>query len=147
MHEWSIAEGIVNVLLEMFRDKRIREVDIKIGELRDLDLDVLKSALDILSESSGLGKLKFNLHVSRARFRCLNCGEEWSLERALEMVEETIGAESIVIEEGERELPLHFIPSLIVGLQKCPSCSMMDIAIDSGRELEITRVVVEDDRS
>lgn len=146
MHEWSIAEGIVDVLLEIFKNRKLREVDIKIGELRDLDLDVLRSALNILSESSGLRDLKFNLHVSRARFRCLTCSEEWSLEKALEMVEETVGAGSIVIEEGEPELPLHFIPSLIVGLLKCPSCGMMDIAVDSGRELEITRVVVEDDR-
>jgi len=147
LHEWSIAEGIVDVLLEMFKDKKLREVDIKIGELRDLDLDVLRSALNILSESRSLKGLKFNLHVSKARFKCLNCGEEWGLEKALEMVEETIGAESVIIEESGSELPLHFIPSLIIGLQKCPSCGMMDIAIDSGRELEITRVVVEDDRS
>lgn len=140
MHEWSIAEGIVTALLESFKDKKVLEVEIKIGELRDLDIEVLREALNILSKGTNLEDSRFSIVVSKAVFKCLDCGEEWTMKKALEILNQMLGGEKYIIEEGELEPPVHFIPSLITGLQKCPRCGRIDIEIGSGKELEISKV-------
>jgi hydrogenase nickel incorporation protein HypA/HybF len=140
MHEWSIAEGIVTVLLESFKDQKVLEVEIKIGELRDLNIEVLGEALSILSKGTSLEDSRFSIVVSKAVFKCLSCGERWMMDKALEILSEMLDADKYVIEEGELEPPVHFIPSLIVGLQRCPSCGRIDIETESGKELEISRV-------
>jgi len=140
LHEWSIAEGIVTVLLESFKDQKVLEVEIKIGELRDLNIEVLGEALSILSKGTSLEDSRFSIVVSKAVFKCLSCGERWMMDKALEILSGTLDADKYVIEEGEPEPPVHFIPSLIVGLQRCPSCGRIDIETESGKELEISRV-------
>ncbi|MEM3409841.1 MAG: hydrogenase/urease maturation nickel metallochaperone HypA [Nitrososphaerota archaeon] len=140
MHEWSIAEGIVTTLLESFKDKKILEVEIKVGELRDLNVEVLGEALRILSIGTSLEGSKFNIIVSKAVFKCLNCREEWSMKKALEILNQMLGTEKYVVEEGELEPPIHFIPSLITGLQRCPRCGRIDIDVESGKELEISKI-------
>ncbi|MCL7383833.1 MAG: hydrogenase/urease maturation nickel metallochaperone HypA [Thaumarchaeota archaeon] len=140
MHEWSIAEGIVTTLLESFKDQKVLEVEIKIGELRDLNIEVLREAISILSKGTNLEDSRFSLVVSKAVFKCLSCGEKWMMDKALEILGEMLDASRYIIEEGELEPPIHFIPSLVAGLQKCPRCGRIDIEIESGKELEISKV-------
>lgn len=142
MHEWSIAESVVETLKESFKGRRVLGVEVKVGELRGLDLEILREALKIAAGEAGLGEAKFNVTVSRACFRCLLCGREWGLREALIMMESTIPRSGYVLEE-EPEPPTHFIPGLILGLQACPGCGGMDIDLVSGKELEISRVEVE----
>jgi len=139
MHEWSIAEGIVTALLESFKDQKVLEVEIKIGELRDLNIEVLREALGILSKGTSLEDSSFSLIVSKAVFKCLGCGEKWTMDKALEILSEMLDASKYIVEE-ELEPPIHFIPSLVTGLQKCPRCGRIDIEIESGKELEISKV-------
>lgn len=145
MHEWSIAEGIITALLESFKEQKIIEVEVRVGELRDLNLDVLKEALSILSKDSGLENTRFNIVVSKAFFKCLNCGEEWGMDKALKILSEMLEIEKYIVEEGELEPPVHFLPSLIIGYQKCPKCKKVDIEIVSGKELEISKVYLGDE--
>ncbi len=109
MHEWSIAEGIVTVLLESFKDQKVLEVEIKIGELRDLNIEVLGEALNILSKGTSLEDSRFSIVVSKAVFKCLSCGERWMMDKALEILSGTLDADKYVIEEGEPEPPIHFV--------------------------------------
>lgn len=145
MHEWSIAEGIITALLESFKEQKIVEVEVIVGELRDLNIEVLKEALSILSRRSRLEETRFNLIVSKAFFKCLNCEEEWDMSKALEILSEMLDAEKYIVEGGKLEPPVHFIPSLIIGCQKCPKCGRIDIDIISGKELEISKVYLEDE--
>jgi Zn finger protein HypA/HybF involved in hydrogenase expression len=62
------------------------------------------------------------------------------MDKALEILGEMLDASRYIIEEGELEPPIHFIPSLVAGLQKCPRCGRIDIEIESGKELEISKV-------
>lgn len=139
MHEWSIAEGIITTLLGSFKNKKILEVEIKVGELRDLNIEVLKESLNILSKGTSLEESKFSIIVSKAVFKCLNCGEEWAMDKALEILNRTLDTEKYIVEE-ELEPPIHFIPGLIIGLQRCPRCGRIDIEIESGKELEISKI-------
>ncbi|MEN2974006.1 MAG: hydrogenase/urease maturation nickel metallochaperone HypA [Candidatus Caldarchaeales archaeon] len=144
MHEWSIAESIITTIVESVKYEKILEVDIRIGELRDLNIEALRESLRILSEETKLKNTKFNITVSRAVFKCLSCGEEWGMSEALKIMEGLMTREGYILEEDELEPPTHFIPSLIVGFQKCPSCGRMDIDVRSGREIEIYSVKVEE---
>lgn len=138
-----MAESIVNTISKSFGERKILEVNVKIGELRGLNFEVLKDALKILSKESNLENVKFNLLICKATFKCLNCGEEWNMRKALKILKEILQEDYYVEEEDELEPPTHFIPGLIVGLQRCPRCGRMDIDVRSGRELEISGVVVE----
>lgn len=144
MHEWSIAEGVLEALSELFKDRLILEVNLRIGELRGLEIEALAEALKILSRGTRLENAKFNLSISKAIFKCLSCGEEWDVNKALEIVKGMLHESGYVVEEGgELESPIHFIPGLIAGLQRCPRCGRMDIDVKSGNEIEILSVVVE----
>ncbi|MCS7125888.1 MAG: hydrogenase/urease maturation nickel metallochaperone HypA [Aigarchaeota archaeon] len=144
MHEWSIAESIIEAVIQSVKYQKILEVEIKIGELRDLDIEILRESLKILSSETILRDTKFDIIVSKAVFKCFDCGEEWGMREALKIMENMLTVDKYVLEENELEPPIHFIPSLVIGLQRCPKCGGMDINIESGRELEISKVKVEE---
>lgn len=145
MHEWSIAEGIISAVLEEADGRRVKEVEIRVGELRDLDLEALEMAASSLAKGTPAEGARFRFIESRASFRCLRCGESWRMEKALEMVREMLAEEGYVLEEDELEPPIHFIPTLIMGLQRCPKCGGMDIEIEAGHEVELVKIVLEVD--
>ncbi len=144
MHEWSLAEAVISSLIEYMRQegiKRILSVEITYGEVMELEPDIFEEALRILSENSPLKGVELDLREEKASFGCNSCGAEWSFEEAHKMLNDALG---VLEEPGDvLESPLHFLPDLAPALLKCPRCGSRDIELKSGRELKITRVVVE----
>jgi len=150
LHEWSIADGIVSSVLEKASElnaERVREVEIVVGELRDLEIDILREAVAQLSKGTPAEEAKYVFKKSEARFRCLSCGETWGMKKALDILSSQLEDEEYVLESGELEPPIHFMPMLIIGLQRCPKCGGMDIEVESGQEVTITKIVLESEEN
>lgn len=128
MHEWALAEAIISAvsqIAEREKLKEVKEVTLRIGELQQVDIDILKFALSQMA-SGRLASAKFKMRTIRARFKCRVCGHKWPF--------------------GETSLPneikesIHFIPEVAYAYIRCPKCGSPDFEIYGGRGLWISGV-------
>jgi hydrogenase nickel incorporation protein HypA/HybF len=121
MHEWALAEAVVAAALQTAEKeglKEVTEVRIKVGELQQIELDILEFALSQLKPAK-FKKAKFTIEVAKAKLKCRVCGRKWFLER--EKLDDNT-AEAI-----------HFVPETVHTYIKCPKCSSPDFEILEGR--------------
>ena len=121
MHEWALAEGVVSTAVKIARAEglsEITEVVVKIGELQQVEHDVLNFALEQLRKPM-MRDAKFVLETIPAKLRCRVCSEEWrfSPEELSEEVSEAI----------------HFVPEVAHVYIKCPGCGSPDFEVEEGR--------------
>jgi hydrogenase nickel incorporation protein HypA/HybF len=112
MHEWALAEAVIAAASQIAEKeglKEVTEVKIKIGELQQIELDILEFALSQLKPS------KFE----HAKFKCRVCGHKWFFKK--EKMDQNV-AEAI-----------HFIPEIAHTYIKCPKCGSPDFEILEGR--------------
>lgn len=131
MHEWALAESIISYIIEKANEmniKKILEVEIKIGELRQIDIEILSFALKNLSENTLLEKTTFNISIEEAMLKCRVCGYEWSYKEAKRKIKEK-DIEAI-----------HFIPEIIHSFINCPKCNSMDFEIIKGKDVWIEKI-------
>ena len=123
MHEWAIAEGIIKAVEEQLESGvRPSRIVVVVGELQNLDLEVMRGYLDpALSELASGASLEYE--IEEARFECRFCGFKWSLK------------ESVLTDE-EREL-IHFLPEAFHAFMRCPRCGSRDIKVTSGRGVRL----------
>lgn len=146
MHEWSLAEGIYRAVLEFAEShnvKKILEVEIKVGELMQLDLELMKEAIVTLAQGSIMEGAKIEFSVEKAEFRCEKCGYEWNFETAKKEIKRRISKDKLIKDEaGSLDLPLHYIPDLVYALAICPRCGSSNILVTSGRDVKIQKIMV-----
>jgi hydrogenase nickel incorporation protein HypA/HybF len=121
MHEWALAEGIIataNKYAEKELLDEITEVNIAIGELQQIEHEIIQFALDQL-KTHKMKNAKFVINKVPARFKCRKCSREWSFE-SKELSEETSEA-------------VHFVPEMAHVYIKCPNCGSPDFEITQGR--------------
>lgn len=145
MHEWSIAKGIVESLasFQYERKSKIRKVEVGVGHLSGIEAEILRYALETLSETEDLKGVNYMVTIREGRFKCSRCGHSWDFkgsERALEEVSK----DRYGVEEPEGlESPLHFFPQLITVFMKCPKCSSSDMEVIGGMDTVIERIILE----
>lgn len=121
MHEWALAEAVISTVSQIAEKeglKEVAEVEIKVGELQQIELDVLEFALSQL-KTLKLKNAKFNIQTVKAELKCRVCGHKWIFEK--EKMNEEI-AEAI-----------HFVPEIAHTYVKCPKCGSPDFEILQGR--------------
>ncbi|MBC7131134.1 hydrogenase nickel incorporation protein HypA [Candidatus Bathyarchaeota archaeon] len=121
MHEWALAEAVVNAVLQIAEReglKAVNEVTIRIGELQQVELDIFEFALSQL-KSGVLKGARFVFEMVEGRLKCRVCGHEWSFSR--EKLDED-SAEAV-----------HFVPETIHAFVKCPRCGSPDFDVVQGR--------------
>ena len=121
MHEWALAEAVISTVSQIAEKeglKEVSEVEIKVGELQQIELDILEFALSQL-KTPEFKNVKFNMETVRAELRCRVCGHQWifSKERLNKDVAEAI----------------HFVPEIAHTYVKCPKCGSPDFEILHGR--------------
>ena len=130
MHEWALAESVVlAVIKESEREKlkRVLKVNIKVGELQSIELDIFETALESNLEIYGLS-VETNIEEGRCNMKCKRCLSEWSFSEAVGgMVEDEIEA-------------LHFIPEISHIYIRCPECGSPDFEILGGRGVWIESI-------
>ena len=128
MHEWALAEGVVSTVDKMAEEEglmQILEVTLKIGELQQVDYEILKFALEQLRTNRTAGA-KFILETVPATLRCRVCGEKWKF-----------NSEEISKEKTEA---IHFLPEMAHIYLQCPICQSPDFEITEGRGIWLGNV-------
>ena len=145
MHELSIAQSVVSaVLLEAEKNNatQVKEINLDVGELMQLETDVLTNALNMLMTGEKLNGAKVFLHLKSAAFACRKCGNQWDMsevKRQLEKVPDSL----LVREPDSKEVPLHFFPYLYSSFANCSKCGSVDVATLDGDDIKLRTLVME----
>lgn len=133
MHEWALAEAVISAILTVAKEKgakEITEAEIKIGDLQQIEADVLSFAFQELVKDTPLEKTKIKLKPENAYFKCRVCGLRWNFSDAMGGL------------EGERSEAIHFIPDLVHAFIHCPRCGSPDFEVMGGRGVWIEYIKI-----
>lgn len=129
MHEWALAEGVVSTANRIAKEEgllEVTEVTVRIGELQQVDHEILEFALN-QQRTSMMEKVKFVLETVPARLMCRVCGEKW-----------TLSHEGLDEETSEA---IHFVPEMAHVYLKCPKCGSPDFEIAEGRGVWLASII------
>jgi len=121
MHEWALAEAVIAAVSQIAEKevlKEVTEVKIKVGELQQIELDILEFALSQLKPPK-FKHTKFSIELAKAELKCRVCSYKWFFKK--EKMDEN-AAEAI-----------HFVPEIAHAYIKCPKCGSPDFEIIEGR--------------
>jgi len=121
MHEWALAEAVIAAASQIAEKEglsEVTEVKLKVGELQQIEQDILEFALSQLKPTK-FKNAKLSIEVAKAELKCRVCGHEWFFKK--EKLDENI-AEAI-----------HFLPEVAHSYMKCPKCGSPDFEILRGR--------------
>ena len=121
MHEWALAEAVITAaqqIAEKEKLKEIKEVTIKVGELQQVERDILQFALSQLKPAN-FKNAKFHITTAKTELKCRACEHTW-LFRKNKLDENTAEA-------------IHFVPEVAHAYIKCPKCGSPDFEITKGR--------------
>jgi hydrogenase nickel incorporation protein HypA/HybF len=128
MHEWALAEAVVSAVSNVAEKeglKTVSAINLKLGELQQVDLGIFKFALSQLF-SGKLKDARVNVTKTRARLKCRNCGHKWSFSK-------------IGLDESAKEA-IHFVPEIAHAYVRCPVCGSPDFEVERGRGVWIQSV-------
>jgi len=133
MHEWALAESVIVTAIKEAERNKYKDIDkiqVKIGELQQIDLEIFKFALENVLRiyNLSLDAEKIELVIEQCVLRCKVCGKEWSFRE--------IGQN---LETDETEA-IHFIPEVAHIFLRCPGCGTPDFEIIKGRGVWIEYV-------
>jgi hydrogenase nickel incorporation protein HypA/HybF len=121
MHEWALAEAVVSAASEVAEKEglmEISEVKIRLGELQQVEQEILEFALSQL-KTAKLKNAMFKIEKVKAKLKCRSCGAQWVFSKE-RLSEATIEA-------------IHFLPEVAHTYIKCPKCGSPDFEILEGR--------------
>lgn len=124
MHESAIALAIAREAgkLAGSLETRPRLVEVVVGELQNLDLEVLGEYLRMYLADT-LPGVEYQVKTEPPLLRCEQCGYEWRLD-----------LESLSPEAREA---IHFLPEALHAYVKCPRCGSRDVSLVQGREVRV----------
>jgi hydrogenase nickel incorporation protein HypA/HybF len=134
MHEWALAEAVIEAAIEESRKgglATVTEILVKVGDLQQMEPEIFQFALEeIAKEYSGgdnvLKHARIILEPEPAIFRCRVCGHEWEFKAA-----------NLREEEGEA---VHFAPEVAHAYLRCPQCKSPDFEVIQGRGVTIQTI-------
>ena len=128
MHEWALAEAVVSAVSNVAEKeglKTVSAINLKLGELQQIDLGIFKFALSQLF-SGKLKDARVNITKTRARLKCRACGHKWSFSKN-------------GLDESAKEAN-QFVPEIAHAYIRCPVCSSPDFEVESGRGVWIQSI-------
>lgn len=116
MHEFSIAEGIVEAVVTELDElgiepARLRQVHLEIGKMRQIIPETLEFAFQQMAAEKGFGESELAIEVKPVSGTCSECSWQGELEEML------------------------FV---------CPECGSRKLEITGGKELQLTTMEYED---
>ena len=121
MHEWALAEAVITAAQQIAEKEKLREVKevtIKVGELQQIEQEILRFALSQLKPAS-FKNAKFRITKAKTTLKCRVCENTWLFRKQK-------------LDEGTAEA-IHFIPEVAHVYIKCPKCGSPDFEITEGR--------------
>ncbi len=129
VHEWALSEAIISYIEEHHRGKKVLEISLGLGELQNIDEEILIFSLRELLKSKNMGDPKISVRRIPITLRCRSCGYTWSPNMS-ELSEELLEV-------------FHFVPETIHSYLRCPRCGSRDYEIVAGRGVYIEKLVIE----
>ncbi|MFP4562462.1 MAG: hydrogenase nickel incorporation protein HypA [Spirochaetia bacterium] len=133
MHEWALAEAVVETILKEIEGRKVRSVDsvaLSLGTLQNVDKTVFREGLrNFLPSDIPLTKERFIFTEEAAEFLCRRCGAKWAYSR------------EDALDEDDRE-SIHFLPEAAHSYLSCPSCGSPDFEITKGRGVSISSIEI-----
>lgn len=145
MHELSLAQGIIDAVISETKKnggKAVREMDVEVGELMQLDCGALEAMLKALMTGPMFSGAVLHLSVAQASFSCRGCGARWGMDEAKRQLASVPGSLK-VREPDSEELPLHFLPYLYPAFVRCPECGSSDSSAVGGEQISLRRLVLD----
>ncbi len=121
MHEWALAEAIITAakkIADKEKLRELREITIKVGELQQVEKDILRFALLQLKPTT-FKNAKFHIEKTKTTLKCRACENTWLFSKN-KLDEDTAEA-------------IHFVPEVAHAYIKCPKCGSPDFEILKGR--------------
>ncbi len=134
MHEWALAEAVVSTVERLYEEngrKTVLAVNVLIGELQRIEMEVFSVGLKNILAGRPFSPDVFHFEIEKATFRCNVCRKDWLLEQHTDLGEE------------EREA-IHFLPEAAHVYMRCPFCGSPDFGLEKGRGVSIKSVDLED---
>ena len=133
MHEWALAESIVDASLKAAQKeglKKLTEINVGIGELQQIKAEIIQFAIDEILKSSKIDtdSIKVNIKTKQSILSCRKCEHEWKYSDMKKQLSD---------DESES---IHFIPEVAFVHTRCPKCGSFDFEIKSGRGVSITSI-------
>lgn len=128
MHEWALAEAVITAASKIAANeklKKITEVIIKVGELQQVEDEIILFAFNQL-RTDLFKNAKLLIDKGKTKLKCHFCDNAWNFNK--ENLDENT-AESI-----------HFIPEVAHAYIKCPKCGSPDFEIVEGRGIWIEKI-------
>ncbi|OYT46558.1 MAG: hypothetical protein B6U85_07380 [Desulfurococcales archaeon ex4484_42] len=140
MHELSLADALLKALSNyaVRNNVRIRRVILGIGQLAQVDKDLLKDNIVTLAGVYGLDDVKFEFKEEETIFKCNACGHVW---RWGEIRDEVL--RGLCGDVVECDNPIHYIPALANVFIRCPKCNSLDFEVIKGQGLEVLSIEYE----
>lgn len=116
-----MAEGVVSTATRIAEEEgmeEVTEVTVRIGELQQVDREILEFALE-QQRTPLMRNARFILDSIPGKLRCRVCGWEWLFDP------EDLGEE---VSEA-----IHFVPEVAHVYLKCPECGSPDFEVVEGR--------------
>lgn len=120
MHELSMAQGIINAVLETAENNNateVTEIYIEVGRLAMLNPEQLRFLLDVLVENTIAENARIDISEIPVTISCPECGYEGIAN----------------LDDSD-----HYAPII-----ECPNCENMRISILDGRDCVVKNIVVE----
>ncbi len=131
MHEWAFAEGIIKAVVDESKKhgfKKLSRVTIVMGELQQIDRDIVSFAIDNLKKGTVAEEADFNYEQEDVEFECRSCAHSWK-------IDDVEAAEDEIIRES-----IHFLPEAAHTFLQCPQCGSRDFDIIKGRGVYIRHI-------
>jgi len=128
MHEWALAEAVIAAATEIARKeklKQVKEVTIKIGELQQVEREILVFALKQLKPAN-FTNTQFHVTKGKTKLKCRACSNIWFFQKS-KLNAETAEA-------------IHFVPEAAHTYIRCPRCGSPDFEIAEGRGIWLENV-------
>lgn len=133
MHEWALAEGVVETARRVASERGLRSITsirVRMGALQQIDDDIFREAIaKFQSESDEVRNAEVIFEQEPIRAECRRCETSW----------EVAGDELEALGEEASEA-IHFVPELARAYLRCPECGSADFAVERGRGVWIESV-------
>ena len=137
MHEWSLANGIIESVIEEYNKNnavKIIKIEIEVGEISQIETDTLREALETLKQETVMKDCEIVIEIEKTKLKCKNCGYIWDFEETKEKLEP-------VNKNGDN--PVHYLPESVAVFINCPHCKSPDLEVIGGRGVKINKIVME----
>jgi len=120
MHELSMAQGIINAVLETAESNNateVTEVTVEIGRLAMINPEQLQFMLGVLVENTIMEDAKVSIEDVPAEIECEDCNFKGVA----------------ILDESD-----HYAP-----LVKCPECDSLKVEVLNGKDIVVKNIIIE----